>query len=600
MGRLDLIFKARHLGRRHPRIAWTLVVLGFVALALVVYRSAPQLPFVGDARYLTYQNAFNQDASGLLKMWTSDYFGGAVTGALPARSGYYRPITNTFYWVEVRLFGERDHLYVLSEILLHGLNGFLVFLLCFRIAGNRLGAAIAGIFFVLHPVHAFAATEPAARADVLFPVFYILALFPFISALQGDEGKAWKITLTTFLYLLSVLSKEMGITLPAILVLLVLYSHFKDGGALRRLSWTIPAWVTLGAYLVWRFIVVDVGTQTVGYGERYSVMALTLGALRGIVIHISRILLPLGPTYPQLNPWLANFVGSPFSNPLTYMALVVVAALAALALSWKWKPLLAFWSAFFLITFSPLLSIDSIAGAVGHNALLTEERWIYLPAVAVAAVVGMGIAHLARSPQLRAPRPAFAAAVLAVLLLLGWSASTHAGRHADPLARLRRLYLLPEARLDRMDRANKLMLYATWVAAPMWRLEEAEARARAALELVPDSPISAAALANILLAREKWEEVVALLTPWLSPTRAELEAVRETNFRIADDFNRMAPQIPFMLARAHAHLGDQRGALKLLCEALRRGYDRQEIAEAEAQLPGVDLLRLSYDATACA
>lgn len=557
------------------------VAAGFVLLALATYHGELGRPITSDARFLTYQNAFIRDPGGLARIWTSDFFEGAITHGVPYRAGYYRPITNAQFWFEYRLAGNHDMLYHLSQVLLHGLNAFLVFLLCLRITGDRVAAGLAGLIFVLHPVHAFAATEPAARADVLFSAFYILGVLAFDSALRRRSSSAgWYVGLTVMLYLLAVLSKEMGITLPAVVVLLVLYRHFENGVPLRRVAWTIPVWIAFAAYLVWRFGIIGLPPPTVGYSEAHAPFVLTLGALKGVLIHISRIALPLGANYPELNPRLVNFIDSPLTDPLTYVALVVVACLAAIALLWRWSPFVAFWCGFFVVTYSPLLRVDNMSGTLGHNVLLTQERWIYLPAIAVAALVGRGISRLARSRTGRVPRVALVTGVVVVLLVLGRSAAVHAGRDGDPFAQLRRLYLFPEERLNRMQLANKLILYAQWVAAPSGDLDEAEHRAREALSLVPDSPITAAALAHMLSHSGKWEELVKVLEPWHAPSRAELLKHEETNFRVGDDLNRVNPSIPYFLARAFAHLDEGNRAMRLLCDSVRRDFNQDRIAEA--------------------
>jgi hypothetical protein len=574
-------FKQATIGRG----ALALIALVFVGVALVTYSRTLSVPLSSDARYLFYDNEFNRDASGLAKVWVSDYFAGAITHGIPAVSGYYRPIANTLYWIEYRLAGQNDFVYNLIEVILHSLNGFLVFLVCLRLSRNRVAALVAGLFFVMHPVHAFAAVEPAAQADVLFPLFYLGAMLAFDSALRARDLReaGWKIALTAGLYMATLLTKEMGVTLPAVLVLLAVYRHYTDGISWRRVGWTIPAWLTFGAYFVLRFGIVGVETQTVGYLEAHPTYVIVIGAIKGILIHFSRLLVPLGADYPEINPWLVNFVESPFTNPLSYVALTVVLALAVIALMYKWNPYIAFWSGFFLATYSPLMRVDSIAGSFGHNIVLTEERWIYLPSVAVAAVIGYGVAKLAAAVSRRWPGKgtvyAFAGGVAIVLLFFGRAAYVHAGRHEDPHARLRQLYLLPEEELHRMHRANKLMLYAQWVAIPMGDFEEAEARMRAAYAEVPDSPITAGALATVLNRRGKWQETIELLGPWLYVSREFLERESETNFRVGDDYNRVSTMIPIVLARAYAHLGAGRAAAGLACEAVIREFDEAEIAE---------------------
>lgn len=556
------------------------MAVGLMLLALVTYHGSLGAPLSSDGRFLTYQNEYVRDPGGLVDFWTADFFEGAITHGVTYRSGYYRPITNTLFWLEYRIAGRRDGVYNLFEVLLHGLNAFLVFLLCLRIARSRLVAAVAAVFFVLHPVHAFAATEPAAQADVLFALFYLLGLLVFDRALEAGRLReaAWRIGLATVLCLLTVLSKEMGITLPAAFVLLVLFRHFKDGVSLERVSWTGPAWAVLVAYLVLRFGVLELAAANIGYGQVYSPLVLALGAVKGVLIQISRILVPLGAGYPELNPGLVNFVASPLEDPLTYVSLILVLSLVVVALMWRWNPFLAFWSGFFLVAYSPLLSIDNIAGSLDYNILLTQERWVYLPSVAVAACLGWVIGRLVDKRPRTAP--ALLAGGVVLSALLGFAASVHAKSYADPFARLRRLYLLPEDRLGRMDRANKLLLYARWVAAPMGDLGEAAKRAREAVRIVPDSPIPAAALGEILVQSGEWEEAIAVLTPWLSPSPERLARFHETNFRVYDDLNRVNPFIAFLLASAHAGAGDGREAARLLCEAARRDYDHARIQAA--------------------
>jgi hypothetical protein len=301
-------------GLAHGRWTKPLLALGFVLIALTTYHRTLQVPMSSDARYLTYDNQYNREVSGLAKFWVSDYFAGAVTHGVPAVSGYYRPIANTFFWLQYRLAGHNDVVYNVLEVVLHGICGFLVCLVCWRLSRNPVAGLVAGLFFVMHPVNAFAATEPAAGADVLFPIFYFSAMLTFDAALRSSDlrAAAGKIGLTALLYMMTLLTKEMGVTLPAVLVLIAVYRHFTDGIAWKRVLWTVPAWLTFAAYLILRFGVVGVETQMVGYSEVHPTYVIVLGAIKGILIHFSRMLLPLGATYPEINPWLVNFVGSPY------------------------------------------------------------------------------------------------------------------------------------------------------------------------------------------------------------------------------------------------------------------------------------------------
>ena len=575
---------------------WTglLLLAGFLLLSFLIYRSELPVPLGSDARFLTYQNELITAPDGLARVWTADMFQGARTHGVEYRSGYYRPILNAWFWLEYRWAGARDTLYNLSQILFHGLAAFLVALLVGRVSRERWAGVLAGLLFVAHPVHAFAATEPAARGDILFAVFYLGALILFDRALmRSPEGRVpWgALTAVTLLYLASMLSKEMGATLPAVLVALVLLRALRDGVPFRRLGWTLPVWGSFGAYLVWRFGILDLAVFQVGYGATHGTGELLLAALKTVPVHLSRILVPTGPGFPELNPSMVSTVGGGLADPLAWVALILVAALGAGALLlWKRNPEAAFWCAFFGISFTPLLRVENIAGTLDTQVILTQERWIYLPAVAVLGGVASGALAWIRGRGLLKTgrwRLVLAGAGAVVVTGLALMASHHAGKAEDPFARLRRLYLLPDEALSRFDRANRLLLYAHFVAIPRGEMEDAERRARDALELVPDSPLSARSAAEILAQREKWQEVVDLLQPWLQPDPVWLQARAETNPRVYDDWNRVNPRVMLLMGRALAHLDRVDEAREFLCEAHRRGVAGDAWHQALREAPGI-------------
>ena len=592
------------------RLAKIAVLPLFLFLGVLTYRSSLDVPLGSDARYLTVQNSFVTQPGEYLQFWTSDFFLGAETHGVPYQSGYYRPVANTLFWLEYRWAGDRAVFYNLLGVLLHGLNAFLLALLVARIARNGWAGLVAGLLFVVHPIHAFAATDPAARADVLFAAFYLGALLLFDRLLDRDRS-AWPVVglvAVSALYLLSVLSKEMGITLPAALVLLVLLRHVRSGPALRRLAWTLPAWGAFGAYLIVRFVALDLHVASMRYAESHDKLELALASLKTVPIHVSRLLVPLGPRFPELNPELVNTVGTGFGDPLVWVALGVVVALVVASLAlWRTRPLAAFWCAFFGVSYSPLLRFENIGGSLDTSVILTQERWIYLPAISFFALVGAWIAgrlqlagrdEVDGGPESATPRGAgrllirpISVTLAALATFLAWESSVHARKHDDPFAQLQRLYVIPEAKLGRFERANRLLLYAHWVAVPSGELEDAEARARAAIELVPDSPITARSAGGILARAGKWEEVRDLLVPWLRPDPAWLEEQHRTNPRVYDDWNRVNAEVMALMGRAAAQLGDIEAGRLYLCEARDRGIGLEALQDATREALGtVDAL----------
>jgi hypothetical protein len=594
------------------------IALLLIPLPLLLYSGEITAPLGSDARFLTHQNRFNQTPSGLAQIWTSDFFEGGGDEGVSLRSGYYRPVTSTVYWALHAVAGTRAAPYNLFQMLMHGINAALVLLVLQALSGSALVAVVGGVLFLVHPVHAFAAVEPAALADVLFPVFYLLALAAFDRALRraGEGPTGVWIALAALAYAGAVLSKEMGITFPAVAVALVLYRHSRAGSApgsdegeaeasglgrspcpRRALAWTLPFWGVLVAFLVWRFGILAFPLHDFGYVETHGAAAVVGAGFEGLLIHLSRIVAPTGPTFPELNPGLRNMLGPPWADPRVWVGVALVGVLTVLAVGWRRRPAAAFWSAFLLLTFSPLLSVESIARSIHPDLILTEERWIYLPSVALFAAAGYGARALWRRAEGVGARRLVAGAGLLVIALLAWASVLHAGRFRDPYADLRRLYLFSEDELSRKELAQRYLMYAQWVAAPGGDLEEAEARARRAHEIVSDSPLTALGLARILEQRGKWDAVTSVLEPWHRPSAAALDSLAVTNPRVEEDVYRTAPSVALLLTRAAAESGEGDAALRYLCDARALGAPDGEVAEALRRVPGAEGLTA---AAACA
>jgi hypothetical protein len=99
-----------------------------------------------------------------------------MTAALMADVMAYRPAANLLFWLEYRIGGRDPVLYNLDQLLIHWLNACLVLCLSLAVFGSSVGAMLAAALFALHPINAYAATNPAARGNTLFGLFYLLAL----------------------------------------------------------------------------------------------------------------------------------------------------------------------------------------------------------------------------------------------------------------------------------------------------------------------------------------------------------------------------------------------------------------------------------------
>lgn len=563
---------------------WNLgIVLGLLVAVMAVYGGTLWIPLDSDTRFLTYQNRFVQDPGGLAEIWTSEFFGGTISKTgLAQVSGYYRPVTNSLFWLEYRLAGSTDWAYHLTQILVHWLNACLVFFLGYRLSGDRILGFFAGLLFAVHPIHAQGVTNVAARSDVLFFLFYASAMSIYSSGVFSENRlwRVWSLVLAVGLYLFSILSKEMGATLPLELLFLHLFFYYRYGTPLKTAWRTLPFWGAFGLYLVIRLGVLKIWPQELGYQETLPAYAVYLNLIKNYLIYVLRLLGPHGAEYPELFPTLLNVIDPTLRDPKIWVSLALVAGLWVLAfrIRMAW-PFLAFSLVFFLITTFPLIGVNSISGTLSMDQILAQERWIYLPSMGFFFVIAWCITHGTRWAAGRDRRwgYAFGITILIGFVTLGWMASVHGPASMSRYAALKRYYLLPEKNLGPMDLANKRILQAMLVSLPIGKLDDAIALCREAKRLVPDSPIPAVALARSLYRTKEWEKVVMELEPWLQVDIDRARELSRTNFRIADDLQRTADGVALVLARAYSRLGRGKEAAETFCLALRRNADPKEV-----------------------
>ena len=94
--------------------------------------------------------------------------------------GNYHPLTILTLAINYRISGLNPWSYQLFNILLHLLNTFLVFLLLYRLCGNKSDIAlIAALLFGIHPMHVESVSWVAERKDVLYTAFYLAGLLQY-------------------------------------------------------------------------------------------------------------------------------------------------------------------------------------------------------------------------------------------------------------------------------------------------------------------------------------------------------------------------------------------------------------------------------------
>ncbi|MCP9769704.1 hypothetical protein EGI22_17510 [Lacihabitans sp. LS3-19] len=130
--------------------------------------------------------------------------------------GNYHPITMLSLALEYLIVGEKPWLYHFDNLLLHGINSFMLFKISKQLNLKNTVAVLLAFFFAVHPLHVESVAWAAERKDVLYTLFLFLSFHFYLKYAETRSKKFYVISLV--LFIASCLSKGMAVVLPAILI----------------------------------------------------------------------------------------------------------------------------------------------------------------------------------------------------------------------------------------------------------------------------------------------------------------------------------------------------------------------------------------------
>jgi len=132
--------------------------------------------------------------------------------------GNYHPLVPLTYTLEYAIWGLSPWGYILVNILLHGLNIYLVGLLAWKLSKKVSVAVFTALAFGLHPLHVESVIWISERKDVLHTAFLLGALHCWWAWIQSPNAKNYIATLV--LFLLACFAKGQSVVFPLLAILL--------------------------------------------------------------------------------------------------------------------------------------------------------------------------------------------------------------------------------------------------------------------------------------------------------------------------------------------------------------------------------------------
>jgi tetratricopeptide (TPR) repeat protein len=392
---------------------WAGLVL-FVTVA--VYIPAILSGYIWDDDVYVTNNFSLRTVEGLGRIWLE-----------PKVSPQYYPLVHTTFWLEYHLWQLHPLGYHLVNVLLHGLNGFLVFLVLRYLSVP--GAWLAAAIFVLHPVHVESVAWITERKNVLSGLFYlssILAYFRFASLdrdpanifpnsnfhhLTSDHRKQrWRFYIfSLLLFVCALLSKTVTCSMPAAILLVLWWKQNRVGW--RDVLPLIPFFVVgavLGLTTAW-MEKYHVGAQ----GEEWALSFVDrlLVAGRALLFYASKLVWPHKLTfiYPR---WQID-------SGVWWQYLFPLAAAAVIFVFWLLRrrigkgPLVAL--VFFVTTLIPALGFFDV---YPMRFSFVADHFQYLASIGLIGLAAAGIATLLQRLDPKHKKIGFAMCSI-VLFILG-------------------------------------------------------------------------------------------------------------------------------------------------------------------------------------
>ncbi len=324
--------------------------------------------------------------------------------------GNYHPLTILSFSLDYSFFKMTAHGYHVHNLILHIINTVIVYFVTWHLFNkNNLTAFIASILFAIHPMHVESVAWVSERKDLLYTMYFLLAMLSYIFYDKTRKNKYLFFTLACFL--LSLLSKAQAVTLPIVLLLIDYFLARKPD--VRMFLEKIPFFALSLVFGILAILAQKAENSINPVG--ISVLNSLFYAQYSIWIYLLKLVLPVNLTCLYTYPFTAQ--GSvPF---FIYLAPVIVIILLFLIVrTWKSQPAICFGLLFFLVVISPVLQFLPVGQAI------VAERYSYIPYIGLFFILAILFSQLReriKSAGNRKNLNYFGIGIILLLCILTWN-----------------------------------------------------------------------------------------------------------------------------------------------------------------------------------
>ena len=342
--------------------------------------------FVFDDESVVQNNESIQSLSSIPKYFTADDGFHKVIGR------YYRPIVSSTYAIDFAIWKLDPWGFHLTNVIIHIVACLILFALLMAIFKGKkyaiLASLIGTLVFLAHPIHTEAVSWVSGRTDSMVTIFFFASFLYYVKFIHSKEDKKSKddpqrmLMWSLIFYFCGLLSKEMIITMP---VIIVLFDLVYRGKSFEYLKKNIKAYgwfagVTV-VYLLLRYLLLKDIPERESYMYFHGMDVVTVIAtmLKTLPIYLKLLFFPVGLLY-HYNGFLSD--AHSFFEGSVILSFIFIAALIGWAVYAyrKNEGAVAFCILFFFVTLLPVMNIIPTMS-------LMAERFLYMTSFALSLII---------------------------------------------------------------------------------------------------------------------------------------------------------------------------------------------------------------------
>ena len=339
-----------------------LIYFGLGLITLALYLPALHHGFVeyDDQQYVTENPRVQAGLTWKGLRWAFGFY-----------AGNWHPLAWLSHMLDCQLFAANAGGHHLTSILLHVASTLLLFSVLSRLTGMMWRSAAVAALFAWHPLHVESVAWVAERKDVLCGFFWMLTLWCYVHFTAQRSPIRYFFTLGSFV--LCLMAKPMGVTLPFVLLLL-------DYWPLKRISAFPFQFSNLKAMLLEKIPFLALSAIACGLTMRAQQIAIVSTAGLTIPQRIAHMFVAYNHYIVAMFVPRHLAVYYPYQihlATLTLVGAVIVLGLVTLlaAINWRQRPYFIIGWLWYLGTLVPVIGLVQ----VGDQAW--ADRYTYLPLI---------------------------------------------------------------------------------------------------------------------------------------------------------------------------------------------------------------------------